>query len=179
MRTPSRNMPSLETYEAISLGERLVLVVAFGVPLLAGLWFNLPLTIWLVTFVVGCHFFFSLRSKRDFRRVVDGREGEGICSFVRAFDYRQLDTWILRAVYEGLVDEVGLIDGKAFAIRPSDSLYRTLQLDEEDLEEALLPEMAARAGRDLRNEHLNPVYGKVTTVRDLVDFLHFQPPLQQ
>ena len=37
-----------------------------------------------------------------FKRLAKRRAGLSICQFVRSFDYRQVDTIIIRAVYEGL-----------------------------------------------------------------------------
>lgn len=94
------------------------------------------------------------------------RKGESICTFARGFDFRKLDTWILRAVYEELAVQA--------PIRPCDHLERDLRLDGEDIGDCV-EAIAVRCGRSLDNASRNPWWDRVETVSDLVMYLHHQP----
>lgn len=54
-----------------------------------------------------------IRKKRQWRRdlaaLAQEREGESICDFARAFDTRTTDTWVIRAVYEQLQQQLGRV----------------------------------------------------------------------
>jgi acyl carrier protein len=104
------------------------------------------------------------------------RSGKSLYTFVREFNVRNTDTWILRAVYEALSKHLQL-DGQPFPIRANDRWKEDLQIDSEDLDMDLLPEIAQRAGRSLQDTKANPFFNKVKTVRDLVAFLEHQPRL--
>lgn len=58
----------------------------------------------LAVLIVMAPFIFILYmcDKRREERLVADRQGESIGSFARSFDYRAIDTWIIRAVYEEL-----------------------------------------------------------------------------
>jgi hypothetical protein len=103
---------------------------------------------------------------RSDRKVAHARVTESIGTFARSFDRRTMDPWIIRAVYEAF--------STAFPIRASDRFDRDLRLDDEDWEAAAIA-IAQRAGRSMESSKRNPMYGKVRTVRDLVEFLHHQP----
>lgn len=122
-----------------------------------------------------------LLARRETRRIAEHlrclaaeREGESICDFARDFDTRQVDTWIVRAVYEQL--QYHLTDvSPAFPVRASDRLKEDLLLDDDDLDMDIAQEVEQRAGRSLDDTSANPYFGKVKTVRDLVMFFQFQP----
>lgn len=101
------------------------------------------------------------------KRIADQRDGESLCTFARSFDYRSIDTWIIRAVYEQVQP---LVD---FPLRKTDRFDRELDLYD-DLEE-LAEEVAQRTGRPLANCESNPWYGKVNTLEDFVAFFSSQP----
>jgi hypothetical protein len=48
-------------------------------------------------------------------------------------------------------------------------------MDGDDLDDILLPEIAEQAGRTLNQVALNPGYGRVETVADLVELFWQQP----
>jgi len=102
--------------------------------------------------------------------IKETRKGESICSFTKAFDFRQIDTWIIRAVYEELQEYVG----KDYPIRPEDKLIDDLEIDEEDLALDIARVISQRTGRSLDNYEKNPYCHKVTTVRDLVMYFSHQ-----
>ncbi len=119
----------------------------------------------------------AVLSRRDALRLAhmaQGRAGESICQFARSIDCRRVDTWVVRAVYEEL--QRSLSEAVAVPLRVSDHLQRDLQLDADDLDD-LIADMAQRAQRCLAHTSGNPLFGKVTTVGDLVEFLQAQPRL--
>ena len=109
------------------------------------------------------------RWRAHLRGIAESRKGESICTFVQALPVRELDTWVVRAVFEELQDHMR--DGyPAFPLRPSDRLFDDLKVDPEDLEEQLVVRIAQRTSRSLMDSRANPYYGKVTTVEGLVRF---------
>ena len=113
----------------------------------------------------------NIRFDRRWKRRAAELERESICTFVRAFDYRNLDTWILRAVYEAVGEQICV----RVPIRPEDRFYETLEIvDSMDFEQ-LVYECADRARRSVDDAEQNPYSGLVDTVEDLVQFLHCQP----
>lgn len=116
------------------------------------------------------------RMAQRLRALAASRAGEDIGHFARQANCRVHDAWVVRAVYETLAQELAACARLPhFAPRWDDDLWRTLRLDEEDMDMALLPVMAARAGRSLRDTSANPWHGRVRTVGDLVRFLCAQP----
>lgn len=106
-------------------------------------------------------------------RIASSRE-DSICTFARSFDFRRIDTWVIRGVYEELQ---GLLarDGRPFPIRAQDELVRDLRIDPEDIDMSLAPAIAQRTGRNLEKSERNPYFGKVHSVADLVMFFEHQP----
>lgn len=102
------------------------------------------------------------------------RKGLSICDFARSLDYRRVDTWVIRAVYEKIQDYVSS-PNFLVPIRKEDDLIKVLDIDEEDLELDLLPEILWCTGRSEENTSHNPWYGKIVTVEDLVQFVNAQP----
>ncbi len=114
------------------------------------------------------------RYKRHIRAIIESRPGESVCTFVRAVAFREIDTRVVRAVFEQLQNHVG--DGHApFPIRPSDRLTEDLRIDDDELELEVANEIAQRSARDLSETRSNPYYGKVVTVEDLIRFFCAQP----
>jgi hypothetical protein len=108
-----------------------------------------------------------------FRRLVQARAGLSICQFARSFDYRHVDTRIIRAVYEGFQREA-LPGVKDFPVKASDDIAKVYGMVGEDLEE-FAEELAGELGRRWGGFEENPLYGQVTLVGDLVLFLNRQP----
>jgi hypothetical protein len=108
-----------------------------------------------------------------FRSLAKKRTELSICHFARSFDYRQVDTKIIRAAYEGFQEWAG--DRiKGFPVMDSDNIAKLYGMVDEDLDE-FAEELAQKTGRSWNNLEQNPLYGKVITVRDLVLFLNSQP----
>ncbi|MYM69161.1 hypothetical protein GTP45_20300 [Pseudoduganella sp. FT55W] len=114
------------------------------------------------------------RNEEHLRRLTREREGESICEFAREFDTRQVDTWIIRAVYEQLQCHLSHVH-PAFPIRARDRLKEDLQLDDVDLDIDIAQEVEQRTGRSLDGSDSNPYFGKVETAADLVMFFQGQP----
>lgn len=81
---------------------------------------------------------------------------------------------MVRAVYEELQRSLSAV--VTVPLRLTDTLQRDLRLDADDLDD-LVVDMAQRARRSLADTSANPLFGKVTTVGDLVEFLQAQPRL--
>lgn len=127
----------------------------------------------IVSFVIL--FWLHRRSIRNhLQTIAASREGESICTFARASDYRSMDTWIVRAVYEE-IQECLAPECSRFPLRWTDRLKEDLRIDPDVLDEELVIDIAERVGRDLRSTETNPLVGKVETVRDLVLFFQAQP----
>jgi hypothetical protein len=125
-------------------------------------------------------FWFHRRSNgKHLQTLAANRAGESICSFARAEHCRNLDTWVVRAVYEEIQGH--LASGcSGFPLRWTDRLKEDLRIDPDALDEELAIDIAERTGRELKNTESNPLFGKVETVRDLVLFFQGQPkPLEE
>jgi hypothetical protein len=109
------------------------------------------------------------RYRAHLQSIAKSREGESICIFARALPVRQLDAWVVRAVFEQLQS---FLDGihQGFPIRASDRLVEDLRVDLDDVGGVLLPEIAQKSGRSLTDIESNPYYGKVVTVDHLIRF---------
>ncbi|MGA4633538.1 hypothetical protein ACPA5B_06620 [Pseudomonas solani] len=172
MRTPSRRMPGSEPERPPVLLRYRLLAIAVSGSLLLAIWLKPILLIGLVALAflgVAEH----VTRSRHIQRLAQERRGESICQFARTFPRREVDTWVIRAVYKGLHDYLG----GALPIRAGDHLRKDLRVDGEDLDLDLLGPIAARCGRSLESTDLNPWFGKVHRVQDLVRFLDHQPRL--
>jgi hypothetical protein len=170
-RNPSRRMPSAESMPAewsyASRTLSLALFVAFVMACVAGAiaavvyqpFAVIPMAI-LVVLVVGM----NLSDQRQRRTLEAERQGESLCTFVRSFDYRVIDAWILRAVYEELQSCFG---SRTVPIRASDHLFRTLRIDHEDLD-CLIKVIAYRSGRSLEPRPGPIPLQEILTVSDVV-----------
>jgi hypothetical protein len=119
---------------------------------------------------IGC----NRATRKSLQQLAGTRPGETICDFVRAFDTRKTDVWILRAVYEELQSYLSP-SYPAFPLRADDDLQDDLRIDGEDLDFEIPRRILERTGRCLDGAQLNPLYGKVRTVRDFVNFVANQP----
>src|SRR5204863_4255363 len=68
------------------------------------------------------------------RRLMKQRHGETICQFVRSFDYRRVDTKIIRATYEYL-SHWNKVKAQPFPVRASDTIDKIYGIAEEDLDD--------------------------------------------
>lgn len=102
------------------------------------------------------------------------RGNANICEYARSFDYRVVDTKIMREVWNEIQQTLGNPYEKPFPIKADDLLEGTYNIDPDDLDE-IYWKVADRLGIDTRNPEENPLFNKVTSVRNLVMFLHHQP----
>lgn len=111
------------------------------------------------------------QEERRLRKLAKERQ-DTICDFRKAFDVRRVDPYIIRATYQ----EIGsYLDPKhAFPLRATDNFERDLKIDGEDLDD-LACDVAQRLNYDMSSCELNPLYGKVHTVRDFVMFFTHPP----
>jgi hypothetical protein len=100
------------------------------------------------------------------KRMRAERAADSICTFARSFPRREVDTWVIRAVW----DQLDL----RFPVRAEDRLTDDLGMDDVDLDFDMAG-VADRCGRSLATPERNPWYGKVETVGDLVRFVAAQP----
>lgn len=115
--------------------------------------------------------------EEHYQKLTQNRTNDSICSFARSFDFRNVDTKIIRAVYEELQDYLPN-SPHPFPIRAQDNLFDDLRLDEDDLDLDIVEAVARRTGRSLDNYEDNPHYRKATTVGGLVMFFDAQPRIK-
>jgi hypothetical protein len=187
MRTLSRHLPDAKESES-TLAQRIAGIIFLI--MFVGFIFALPyfllrsLSSEIILFscfgaimVPACLFAFH-RQKTAFEKLMAPRASENICTFRRAFDLRRVDPWIVRAVYEEVIDAMIAGMGKTkCAIRASDRLVEDLLIDDEELGDTAKT-IAERAGYDFTDTKKNPLYGKVITVEDLVMFFTHQRKLR-
>ena len=135
MSIPSRCMPE---YEASS--KSMILPYGFISILISGYIYGvwqepmqgLVLTIFILIIIVVSAFLPYKYDCTYFNALVNERENEDIGSFARSLDYRTIDTWVIRAVYEELNDEIYCNENR-LPIRASDRLDEDLGLGDDDL----------------------------------------------
>ena len=179
MRFPSRCMPKiLKTRIGIFGWTLLAGIAAFFVWLvIVGLQNNPMAMAAGLVFILVCGVAASRENRRrlaTLKALATARQGETLCAFAREFDPRETDTWIIRAVYEQLQLYLGDEDCN-FPIRAGDALVGLLMVDPDDLDMDIVQDIAARTGRSLDQLEQNPHFGRVRTVRDLVQFFNVQP----
>lgn len=113
----------------------------------------------------------SVARSRKLGKLAVTRSGESICQFARSFDLRDFDPVLIRAVSETVQAQAG---SPPVPLRSDDRLVEELELDGDDLEE-IIREASLLAGRSLEKPDLNSLYGRIFTVRHVVEFLHHQP----
>jgi hypothetical protein len=176
MARPSRFMPAFMP-ETQPIRWRVAAFIVLGIGLCCFAWAVWAKPLPVLAGLAAVVLFGAIVTHRQRRRLLakaQSRAGESICSFARALPIHELDSWVVRAVFEQL--QLYVLDAKSrFPIRPSDRLVDDLLVDAEDLDDVLAPEIAQRTGRSLSGPENNPYYGKVVTVEDLVRFFCAQP----
>ncbi len=117
---------------------------------------------------------YTIIDNRRMTRIAEERGLPDICGFARSFNYREIDTKIIREVWNEVHDNLGEFNGTKFPIRANDLFEETYKLDPEDLEYAYWA-IADKLGISTDNPEKNPYWNKVKSVHDLVQFLHHQP----
>lgn len=106
------------------------------------------------------------------------RGDPNICEYARSFDYRVVDTKIIREVWNEVQHNLGNQNGKAFPIKADDLFEETYNIDSDDLDD-IYWKVADRLGIGTLKPEENPFFNKVISVRNLVMFLHHQPKVHQ
>jgi hypothetical protein len=170
MRIPSRRMP--KPLRRGTLPTRIVawtILFAMLAVYLYALW-SYPFAVGGVSAVVVANVVRNRRRmSRHLTNLAQARKGESICEFSRAFDTRTTDTWVIRAVYEQLQQQLRWVCPE-FPVRATDRLIEDLMLDPDDIDMDVLSDVAERTGRSIRSTKANPFYGGVKTAHDLVAF---------
>jgi len=169
MRTPSRRIP-----KALRRGTPLARVFAWI--LLLAVVGTYGYALWYHPFIVGVASALAAvvvarerrRTRRQLTNLAHAPPGESICEFSRSFDPRETDTWVIRAVYEQLQQQLHWAY-PGFPVRATDRLVEDLRLDPDDIDLDLLSDVAGRTGRSIRDTKANP-FISVTTAQDLVAF---------
>jgi hypothetical protein len=163
-RIPSNRMPAFVPRRTGVIGW--IVLAAFGAGVVYLCWLR-PIVFAVILIIAGVSCVLSVVGSRRQRRLATERRAESICSFARSFDCRETDTWIVRAVFEELASYV------QFPIRPDDRLEGDLKIDSDGLDD-IAEAVVQRTGRPPDACEANPLYGKVKTVRDLVEFFIHQ-----
>jgi hypothetical protein len=172
MRIPSRFMPKYLPERSSIWGWLLLL------PFIVLVVYAFSQYLWIVGVYTVVVIASTIVHNRNFKARLTSlaalRQNESICTFAKSFDTGEVDTWVIRAVYEQL--QIYLTsEYPQFPIRADDRLNGCLITDPDDLDFDLATEISQRTGRSLKDIENNPFYGKVETVRDLVMFFNAQP----
>lgn len=108
------------------------------------------------------------------KKIVLARGKPDICSYARSFDYRNVDTKIMRSVYDKVQEWAGTYNGQPFPVQSSDDFDTIYRMDPDDLDD-IYGEVAEELGISTERAEENPYYDQVKTVKELVLFLHHQP----
>lgn len=135
-----------------------------------------PLVLLLAPVLVYVEFRNKKERKAHFQKILKDRDNDSICTFSRHFECREIDTWVIRAVYEQLQSYLAS-EQDYFPIRATDNVLIDLRIDDDVFEFDLIEEIAERTGRTIDASESNPYYGKVNTVEDLIYFFNLQPAL--
>lgn len=171
MKTPSRYMPKFKEMPNRPFDWLwLVLLLA----LLVWVIWRLPYLLFFTPIIYVVHTYNEKANKKHFVALLEGRENDSICTFSRHFKYKEVDTWVIRAVYEQLQTHLNNTTGH-FPIRATDDVFEDLKIDDDDFEYDLVGEIAQRTNRTLDNAELNPFYNQANIVENLVFFFNEQP----
>ncbi|MFV9657329.1 hypothetical protein ACNFCK_20780 [Pseudomonas sp. NY15366] len=116
---------------------------------------------------------YAIASHFKLKKLSLARGDANICEYARSFDYRVVDTRIMREIWNEVQKALGNPNGKPFPIKADDLLEETYNIDPDDLDD-IYWKIADRLGIDTQNPEENPLFNKVTSVRNLVMFLHYQ-----
>lgn len=108
------------------------------------------------------------------KRIAVRRGKADICGYARSFEYRNVDTRIIREVFDCVQEWAGVYDGKPFPVQANDCFDDLYRMDPEDLEDIYL-EVAHKLCISTEREEDNPYFNQVKNVKELVLFLHHQP----
>jgi hypothetical protein len=174
-RSFSRHLPPTPRYPIKPIGWLMLTCFLIGLVVLIYSYPVPVISFFLVVSIVG-----SVASRIDTRRklaLAASRPGDPLCAFARALDLRSVDSWIARAAFEELQSYFPE-QTRPFPLRPTDRLIEDLHIDPDDIED-IARSIAARAGYSLDHTEQNPLYARVDTVGDLVQFFTHQPKTRE
>ena len=128
----------------------------------------------ILIFIGSCIAFWHHRRMRS---IVLSRSNSDICRYARSFDYRNVDTKIMREVYNHVQEWAGKYEGIPFPVEADDCFDAIYKMHSDDLDDIYL-DIAQKLGISTENPKANPYWNKVTTVKNLVLFLHNQPKVK-
>ncbi|GGY74295.1 hypothetical protein GCM10011613_19590 [Cellvibrio zantedeschiae] len=169
MPTPSRLMPKYKP-QPFGVAGWLVLLALVSVGLYI-FWVHPFVSLSALAIVLGLFVYERFKAYRHFGILVSQRVGESLSTFAREQNLREIDTFVVRAVYEEIRLDLPV---QNFPLRWSDNLYSDLLLTGDEMED-LIERVALRAGRCIRHTAANPLAGKILTVGDLIAFFNHQP----
>ena len=131
------------------------------------------LVIVLITGLLVYSFIIHTRDRRHLCTVAAARQQEDFSSFCEAFDEREIDIDVVRAVFQQVQLSMSYFFVN-FPIRAADELFQDLKCNKYEVDHNLCDAIANACHRSLADSHLNPLSGKVKTVGDLVLFFNGQ-----
>ncbi|WP_220386919.1 hypothetical protein [Cycloclasticus pugetii] len=108
------------------------------------------------------------------KNIATKRGDPNICEYARSFDYRSVDTKIIREVWNEVQLNLGKYNDNPFPVKAEDMFEETYNMHPDDLDE-IYWSVADRLGIDTEKSESNPYFNQVTSVKNLVLFLHNQP----
>ena len=171
MKKPSRLMPKYIPKKADAISVVVALLVFLGVAIVYPV-FGLVL-LGMTALVIVWSYIEKPRTDKFYEKLCSKRQGLSICDFSKEFNPKEIDTWVIRATYEQIQENIPF--DREVPIRGEDKLQDDLGFDDDDLDLDLAEQISQRTGRTLKGCENNPYFGKVHTVKDLVLFFNNQP----
>ena len=110
---------------------------------------------------------------RRMAKIATERGKPDICKFTRDFDYRVIDTKIIREVWNETQLNLGKFLGEKFPVLSEDDFEKTYRMDDEGID-YMYWDICDRLGITTENVEVNPFYERVNSVKDLVLLIHHQ-----
>ncbi|MBU2707195.1 hypothetical protein KCM76_14455 [Zooshikella marina] len=112
------------------------------------------------------------------KKISHERGEPNICEYARSFDFRNVDTKIIREVWSEIQLSLGNYNGRPFPVKADDTFDSIYKMDPDDLDD-IYWSVADRLGIDTENPEGNPYFNQIRSVRDLVMFLNHQPRIKK
>jgi hypothetical protein len=182
MRKFSRWMPPLPPSPALRIRDWVLSATILGgiLAILLAAFIQSPVSMAIVFLIFSLLWICGNQSAdEEDRRLANERQGEEIGTFARAFDRhsKPFDPWVVRATWDALQPYA------AFPLRPTDRLIEDMCIADEEIDMALLGEVATRSRHSLDGLGANPYFAKFrsfrnVTVGDFVKLISWQPRIQ-
>ena len=116
----------------------------------------------------------SAKYYRKMKQIAIKRGNPDICAYARSFDCKNVDTKIIREVFEQIQKWAGKYNDIPFPVQAEDHFDDLYCIDPDDLNEIYI-EIAEKLNISTENIENNPYWNQIETVKDLVLFLDNQP----